>query len=376
MLVDFEKGSDPMRFGFVGLGWAARSFHVPALRELPGVDLVGGADSAAEQRASWLAETGIATYRSLDELMTAAQPDVVVIATPPDSHADLCVQVLAFGAHVLCEKPFVASVADADTVIEAAAAAGRRVAVNHEFREMPIYRAVREQIGGPGIGRLVFCQIWQLMDLAPWDEPVAWRAAMPNRTLFEGGVHLVDLLMTLFGEKPLAVYARHSSGFERERRADAIHLVTLEFSEERLAQITIDRLCKAGTRYVEVRADCEHASLRASHGGRALVQIGKTRAERTGVRVDFGQGGLAWVERGLSRKRIARSPRDSAMHATRELVRGIVEALEAGREPPSSAREARDVLEVIAAAYRSAETGERVELSPAREPSTSEMIPK
>ena len=217
MLVDFEKGSNPMRFGFVGLGWAARSFHVPALRELPGVELVGGADSAAEQRASWQAETGIATYRSLDELMTATQPDVVVIATPPDSHAQLCVQVLAAGAHVLCEKPFVASVADADTVIEAAAAAGRRVAVNHEFREMPIYRAVREQIGGPGIGRLVFCQIWQLMDLAPWDEPVAWRAAMPNRTLFEGGVHLVDLLMTLFGEKPLAVYARQGGRWRVER---------------------------------------------------------------------------------------------------------------------------------------------------------------
>ena len=46
------------------------------------------------------------------------------------------------------------------------------------------------------------------MDLAPWDEPVAWRAAMPNRTLFEGGVHLVDLMLTLFGEPPVAVYAR------------------------------------------------------------------------------------------------------------------------------------------------------------------------
>ena len=163
---------------------------------------------------------------------------------------------------------------------------------------MPIYRALREQIGVAGIGRLVFCQIWQLMDLAPWDEPVAWRAAMPNRTLFEGGVHLVDLLMTLFGEKPLPS-TRATRAARARAAADAIHLVTLEFSEERLAQITIDRLCKAGTRYVEVRADCEHASLRASHGGRALVQIGKKRAERTGLRLDFGQGGLAWVERGL-----------------------------------------------------------------------------
>jgi predicted dehydrogenase len=352
-----------MRYGFIGLGWAARAFHVPALRELPGVELVGGVDSSEEQRTSWEQETGIPGLASFDELLERGRPDVLVIATPPDSHADLCVRALENGLHVVCEKPFVASVEDADRVLAAAAEAGRQVAINHEFREMPIYRALRERIGDPDVGRLVFCQIWQLMDLAPWDEPVAWRAAMPNRTLFEGGVHLVDLLVTLFGEKPKAVYARHSPGLEPGREADAIHLVTLEFSERRLAQITIDRLCKAGTRYVEVRADCEQASLRASHGGRAVVQIGKKRAERTGLRLDFGAGGLAWIEQGLARKPLARSPRDPAMHATRELARGVLAAFEEGREPPSSAREAREVLDVIASAYRSAESGERVELS-------------
>lgn len=354
-----------MRVGIVGLGWASRAFHVPALKPLPNVQLVGGADSDPVQRASWERETGLASFASFEELLERGRPEAVVIATPPQSHAALCIEALRAGCHVICEKPFVQDVAEADAVLAAAAAAGKQVAVNHEFREMPIYRALREQIGAPDVGRLVFCQIWQLMDLAPWDEPVAWRAAMPNRTLFEGGVHLVDLLTLLFGERPAAVYARHSSGYASERRADAIHLVTFEFSGGRLAQLTIDRLCKAGTRYVEVRADCEHASLRASHGGRALVQLGKKRAERTGLRLDFGQGGLAWIERGLARKSLARSPRNSAMHATRDLARQIFPAFAAGEEPPSSGREARDVLEVIAAAYRSAETGQRIELAPA-----------
>jgi predicted dehydrogenase len=353
-----------VRVGIVGLGWAARAFHVPAMKQLPSVQLVGGADSDPKQRASWGRQTGLDAFASFEELVEEGRPEAIVVATPPHSHADLCVAALEAGLHVLCEKPFVADVMQANRVLASAAAAGKQVAVNHEFREMPIYRALREQIGAADIGRLVFCQIWQLMDLAPWDEPVAWRAAMPNRTLFEGGVHLVDLLMLLFGEKPVAVYARHSSGFERERRSDAIHLVTFEFSDGRLAQLTIDRLCKAGTRYVEVRADCENASLRASHGGRALVQVGKKRAEKTGLRIDFGQGGLAWLERGLTRKSLARSRRDSAMHATGELARQVFAAFEAGREPPSSGREARDVLEVIEAAYRSAETGQRIELAP------------
>jgi predicted dehydrogenase len=353
-----------MRVGVVGLGWAARAFHVPALRDLSSVQLVGGADSDSNQRGSWEKETGLSSFASFEELLDRGRPEAVVVATPPHAHADLCISALQAGLHVICEKPFVADVAEADRVLAAASAAARQVAVNHEFREMPIYRALSERIGEPDVGRLVFCQIWQLMDLAPWDEPVPWRASMPNRTLFEGGVHLVDLLMLLFGEKPTAVYARHSSGLDRERKADAIHLVTFEFSGGRLAQLTIDRLCKAGTRYVEVRADCEQASLRASHGGRALLQLGKKRAEKTGFRIDFGQGGLAWLERGLARRSLARSPRDSAMHATRELSRQIIGAFEAGREPPSSGREARDVLEVIEAAYRSARAGERVELPP------------
>ena len=267
-----------------------------------------------------------------------------MIATPPDSHAELAVTALEGGAHVLCEKPFVETVEQADRVLAAAAAAGRQVAVNHQYRDKPVFRAVKERVGSADVGRLVFCQIEQLMDLAPWDEPVAWRAAMPNRTLFEGGVHLVDLMVDLFGELPEAVYARHSSGLETERAADAIHLVTLEFPGDRLGQITIDRLCQAGTRYIELRADCEHASLRASHGGRIMLQAGIKRAERPGIRLHYGLGGVAWMERGMHRKTIARNPKDSGIVATKTLFRRIFAAFEEGIEPPSSGREARGVL--------------------------------
>ncbi len=349
-----------MRFGLVGLGWAAQEFHLPALGTIPGAEIVGGADVSADKRAAFERQTGAPTFASVDELLDRGRPDVIVIGTPPDSHLDLCLRSLEGGAHVICEKPFAANAAEADQVLAAAAAAGREVAVNHQYREKPIFRAVKERIGTDDVGRLVFCQIMQLMDLLPWEEPTPWRRAMPNRTLFEGGVHLVDLMLMLFEERPQAVFARRSSGLDLERDADAIHLLTIEFAGGRLAQITIDRLCRSATRYIELRADCEHASLRASHGGRALLQVGMKRAERPGARVLFGLGGVAWLERGTSRKTIARSPRNPGVVATGALFRKIAAALAEGREPPSSGREARDGLEVIDAAYLSAESGERV----------------
>ena len=352
-----------MRAGVVGLGWAADEFHLPALQAQAGIELVGGADPSPEARERFMEQTGKPAFELLDELIDSAQPELVVVGTPPVSHAELCIRALEGGAHVICEKPFVSTVAEADLVLLAAQATGRHVAVNHQYRAKPVFRAVKDEIGKPDVGRLVFCQVSQLMDLAPWNEPTPWRAAMPNRTLFEAGCHLVDLLLDLFGELPEAVYARHTSGLDASRNADAIHLVMLEFSGGRLAQITIDRLCRAGTRYIELRADCEHASLRASHGGRVLLQLGMKRAERPGIRLLYGLGGVAWAERGLRRKKLARNPRNPGVAATVTLFREIVAALEGGREPPSSGAQARDGLRVIEAAYRSAETGQRVQLN-------------
>jgi predicted dehydrogenase len=352
-----------MRVGYVGLGWATHAFHLPGAQRLQAVEIVGGTDPSADQRERWTKETGTPAFEALDELLQQVKPEAVVVATPPDSHAALCVQSLSAGAHVFCEKPFVSSTAEADEVLAAAAAAGRQVAVNHQYREFPIFAAVKDAIGTDDAGGLVFCQMWQLMNLAPWDEPVEWRAAMPNRTLFEGGVHLVDLLIHLFEEFPAGVYAQRSSGIEAGRQADAIQLVTFDFPSGRLAQITIDRLCQGGTRYLEVRADCERASLRASHGGRAQLKIGKKRAERTGLHLEFATGGLAWMERGFKHTTLARDPRDVGPEATRRLFEKVVAAFEANTEPPSSAAEARATLEVIEAAYRSGDTGSRIALT-------------
>lgn len=351
-----------MRFGFVGLGRAARLYHVPALRKISDVVLIGGFDDSAAQRDGWRQETGLPTFESLDELLERGSPDVVVVATPPASHADLCVRALESGAHVVVEKPFVTTAAEGDRVLRAASAADRQVAVNHQYREKLIFSAVRDAIRSERYGRLAFCQLWQLMNQAPWNDKTLWRAEMARRTLLEGGVHLVDLMIVLFGELPVAVSAQHSAGVYADTDADAVQLVTLEFSGGRLGQITIDRLCQGGTRYFEVRADCERASLRASLGGRALLQVGMKRAERPGAKIDFGLGGLAWAEQGLRRTVLARSPKGQNVQATQVLLQQVVDAFRSGVEPPSSAREARDVIAVIEAAYDSAETGRRVEL--------------
>ena len=358
----------PTRIAVVGLGNAGQSLHLPALAGTADVVVVGACDLAAAKRDAAAARWKIPVFADFDDMLGRTSPEVVVIGTPPDSHADYCLRSLGVGAHVICEKPFVSSMDEADRVIEAARVAGRRVALNHEFREMPIFRALRDAAGRD----VVFAQVWQLMDLPPWAEP-GWRGQMLQRTLYEAGVHLVDFLIALFGEKPRSVSASVSTCGVREGDTDAVALVTMEFSRGRLAQVTQNRLCKGETQYFEVRAETPTASLRASFGGRARLTAGLHRSTRPHVRVDYGVSGMAWREVGNARSFLARNPKEPGMIATRFIFEKTLAGFRSGGDVPVSAQDARDVLEVIAACYHAAATGQRVVLGDASSRSLRSM---
>ncbi|MGD2070522.1 MAG: Gfo/Idh/MocA family oxidoreductase [Gemmatimonadota bacterium] len=345
----------------VGLGNAGHTLHLPALAGIAEATVVGACDLSAEMRERARTSWNVPVFEDFDAMLEQASPDVVIVATPPDTHLDYGLRALEAGAHLICEKPFVSSVREADRLIAAAEEADRRIALNHEFREMPIFRAVRDAVDSGETGRLAFVQVWQLMDLPPWKEP-GWRGRMLQRTLYEAGVHLVDYLMALFGEKPRAVQAWTSTCGVREGETDAVALVTLEFSEGRLANVVQNRLCKGETQYFEVRAETAEASLRASFGGRARLTAGLFRSTRPHVRVEFGVSGMAWRERGANRTALARNPKDPGMFATRYVLEKTLEAFRTGGAPPADGACGRDVLEVIAACYHSAATGRRLSM--------------
>jgi len=349
------------RIAIVGLGNAGHTLHLPALAGMDSVQVVGACDLSEPMRQRAAASWKVPVFDNFDRMLDEARPDVVIIGTPPDSHFSYGLTSLEAGAHLICEKPFVNSLHEADELVRAAERHGRQIALNHPFREMPIFRALSDEVHSGRHGRLAFAQIWQLMDMAPWME-AGWRGQMLQRTLYEAGVHLVDYLMAVFDEKPTAVQAWTSTCGVREGETDAVALVTLQFSEGRLANIVQNRLCKGETQYFEVRADASEASLRASFGGRARVTAGLYRSTRPSVRMEYGISGIAWKERGSSRTFLARNPKDPGMIGTRSIFEKSLKAFREGTPAPVDARAARDGLEVIAACYKSAELGRRLEI--------------
>ena len=335
--------------------------HLPALSAIPSATVVGACDLDAARRDRAAEKFKVPLFADFDRMLAEAKPDVVIVATPPQHHVAACIAALRAGAHVVCEKPLATTIADGKKVLDEAERAGRRVAMNYEFREMGIAGALRERIGAPGVGPVHFAHVWQSMDLPPWKEP-GWRGQLSNGVLFEAGIHLVDYALALFQERPQSVWATMSTCGVRPEKTDSVALVTLQFSDGRLAQVTQNRLSPGDTRYFEASVECAEATLRASFGGRARVSLGMVRSTRPHLRLEYGPSGLAWEERGAERRVFAKNPREAGMDATRRLLEKTLHAFASGGEPPASGAAGQLGLEVLAACYHSAETGNRITL--------------
>ena len=335
-----------VRVAIAGLGRAARNIHIPALRKISYAEVIGVYDQLQ-------GPSEFPSFASLEALL-ATRPDVVVIATPPDSHLPIALKALEAGAHVFCEKPLASSVEEADVLAEAALKAGRLVSVNSEFPFMPMHLAAAKEIGSERFGRLLFVEVHQTF-LVTEDTESGWRGTDPQRTFKEFGTHAIDLCKAFFGERPIAMSARMPRPFATGG-PDYLNLVRLEFSGDRVAQITLDRLTKGRHRYLDLRLVGERGTIETSLGGSAEFRFGlQPNGRKPFAELNVHMGGVARLFHGEKSTTLAKAPLDLYPDAAARLYRAFFEAIASGAEPPNSIADARDTLSLIYRAYAEAE---------------------
>jgi len=347
------------RIALFGLGRVAQQLHLPACASLSNVQVVAGCDPDAS-RQQWARRAGVrALYTDPATLLAQEKPDVVIVGTPPDSHADLCLLALDHGAHVLCEKPFVQDLDEADRVIDMAQRRGRALVVNNEYRLMPIYRRAHERIASGEYGRPFLIQCWQQMFHPSWKER-NWRATLIQSALYEFGTHPIDLMCFFFGSLPLSITANMARP-RGEMQADVVVQAALRFPDERLATLTLNRISHAAERYLEMRVDCEHASVRISFGGvaRLVVEWSRALGRPTGS-FSLVRGGEARVEAGGTSRALVRDLTDSRATATALKLRQLLDAVQQEYRSTDDARHARELIRIVLAGYESARRGETV----------------
>ncbi len=181
----------------VGHGLAGRAFHCPLILRQPDLKLHGIVARDPRVRAQAVTQwgDGVTGYAGLDDALADQQVQLVVIATPHNSHADLAVRTLEAGRHCVVDKVMALTTADADRMIAARDRSGSLLSVFHNRRWDWDYLTVRDLLAGGRLGRpLVFESA-----VCRYAPPRGWRGqtAVAGTLLHDWGAHLVDQALQL-----------------------------------------------------------------------------------------------------------------------------------------------------------------------------------
>ena len=242
-------------YGLVGCGRFGE-FCWQALDCSQVVQVRAVSDANAEQ-ARWLSELAGVPALTFEQMLESDDVDVLHLATPPGTHHSLASRALAAGKHVLIEKPFCLTLDQADDLLERAAVAKRRLAVDHLLRYNPLVEHLARLLHSGVLGR----------PLRAWVENYACDERLPDGHWFwdqskSGGIfiehatHFFDLHQWWFGCGEILSAQALKRGEKVDRVfSQATHGEVLASGYHGFDQA--DRMDRAEHRIV-----CEHGELR------------------------------------------------------------------------------------------------------------------
>ena len=184
-------------FGGWGLDWTKK------VRDTPEVEVVGIADLNTEALAAAAERYGLpekACFTSFDEALAQTSAEAVLITAGAAVHAPLALAALEAKKHVLVEKPFAPTLAEAKTVVDAARAQNCTLMVSQNYRFFPAPVAVRELIRQGAIGEVSRVQIDFRFDMARQLPQGHRYFSLPDPLLLDMSIHHFDLLRYTLGE--------------------------------------------------------------------------------------------------------------------------------------------------------------------------------
>jgi len=336
--------SNPLRVGLIGYGYAGRTFHVPLIGAISGLALAAVASSRPEVVARELPMVRV--YRDPADLITNADVDVLVVASPNDSHAQWTRMAIDAGRSVVVEKPFALSLSDASELVELAQKRGVLLSVFQNRRWDSDYLTVRRAIRSGVIGRVAHFES-HFDRFRPEVRP-RWRErAGPGAGIwYDLGPHLVDQALLLFGP-PSAVSAdlailRGGGGSD-----DWAH-ATLHYPDKRVV-LHASMLVAGGSPRFTVHG--ERGSLLKTSPDPQEDQL---RAGLTPAHSEWGRDPdplIAWNEAGQRREEPAERGDQS------QYYRAIEAALRGAAENPTPAEQIIGCMAVIEACMEASRRG-------------------
>ncbi len=197
--------SRKLRTVVVGLGRIGWDYHVPMVRSHEGFDLVGVVDPSVERLAEAKERFGTAGFADYLAALTAAKPDLVVIASPTLFHADQAIAAMERGMDVFCDKPIAGSLEETDRMIAAMRQTGRKLMVYQPHRTSAYTVAMLDLLSRKPIGPVYMMKraVSAYVRRNDWQAFTKYGGGMLNNY----GAHYLDQLLYVSQDKPRRVSA-------------------------------------------------------------------------------------------------------------------------------------------------------------------------
>jgi predicted dehydrogenase len=324
-------------------GWV---FHAPFITAHPGFNFYG-----VWERTKNLAQEkypGVKTFRSLDELLADAAVELVVVNTPSVTHFDFAKQVIHAGKHLIVEKPFTATSAQAIELLELAKEKSVKLSVYQNRRYDSDYRTIKKILNEGWLGKIVEAEFHYDRFVPALSQKLHKETPTPGvGCLYDLGSHLIDQALQLFG-MPESVFADITTNRPGSKVDDYFDL-KLFYSGHRVILKSSYYVREALPGY-------------QLHGTSGSFIKQKTDVQETDLQASKKPGGCDWGTEPENQQGLLHTEKDgkvikefipSLQGNYGDYYEGIYQAIRNKADVPVSGEDGMKVIQIIEAAFKS-----------------------
>jgi len=225
----------------IGTGFWGRN-HARVFKELEETQLIAVCDVNAEKAKTVAKQYGAEPYTSVGKMLRRPDVEAVSVCTWSTSLANESLKALRYGKHVLVEKPMAANSKQAEKLVKIAEKENLHLAVGFLMRFIPGVQYIKKSIEDEAIGKIVCATAKRV---SQWPERIGDVGVVKDLA-----IHDIDMMRYLFGDEPVAVYAK--TGNMKLRKFEDYAHIMLTFEGGRTAFIESNWLTPYKTRVLVI----------------------------------------------------------------------------------------------------------------------------
>ncbi len=339
--------------GIIGFGtegvWHAHQVEISEVLELSGVSDV------SESREAVAQEKGIRFYSSNQALLADPEIDIVIIATPNDSHSALSIEALKAGKHVICEKPAAATSGELEKMIACAESCKRVLSIYQNRRWDGDYLTAKKLVESGRLGEIsrIESRIHGSRGI-----PEGWmrKKSSGGGVLWDWGVHVLDQILAMRPQKKISYVVGTMSYITTDEVEDGFTaLLIFEDGVEALVEVGTNNLIPMPRWYLT--GPHGSAMIRDWHSGAEIAVLRETQEKEVAVRAATGVTKMMVPRRPGEYQRSAMPQVESTVI---DYYRNVVEVIDGVSEPFVKLTETMRVLRLMEAVKKSALARETV----------------